>query len=376
MCLLGKGLCRFYPNFSPNLRNRNVFFAYDSKSKIKELQQYLESELNPSGFHLDSTDILPPIFGQYICEKICKHIRECAFVIADIGNFDDTNSMYYINPNVSLEIGLANGLGKDTILIDSSNRNTDKYCIPSYYDHDYKVYNIQFSENEFLPSDDLNKAIQNLIKKYDDSSFDKITIVNDRKTYQKINLKARSLNVEQMGVHKRFPVITIPETTLLRRENTLYLNPNNSLEYYKNVLNSLESRDKTTKAIYSIPLIQKYFELEQGAYTYEIQLTKDEKEKQLDNFINMLLSKDFFQAALIDTIPSYYFQIYDKHYVWLYSLGENVGEQENALLLSTNASLDIFTQLFQQIWEKTKIKWLPGKKNEQVIQWLKDSPKK
>jgi len=346
------GSCHYLDDLPTSpFTSKTVFFAYDTANPNAEpLRHRLTELLAAQRLELVTFEDSRPAAAYYFCENICKQIRRCALVVADIGKWDTTASRYHANPNVTLEVGLALGLGKKVLLVTSHGVTHTPENIPSDF---YGMQIYSYPKDFFRDNSTFEAALRQIVQSR--LAYDSVTLVSDPGEYRRITLLVNSLDGNRFGIHKRLPTIVLSERAEMERLRTKYQEDSplfcEHLAYWRQrklAWEAKKSGNYKTRAIFDQSAVETQILENTG---YGCNFTPATRRGFLDEFIEYLNRADYEVAMTPHDVHTTFTVVQDQT-VWLYTVGSfRSNSTLSGMLLTNRGSVRSFTDLFSATWE-------------------------
>lgn len=360
----------------PHIPTKIVFYSHDSRIKDSDIgndiKTRIEEIINKHGFKLYTTEEADTVItSEYFCTNICQKIKECAFLVADISDWDEDENQknkkyysklesrkYYSNPNVMQEIGLALGYEKHIIII-----TTDRKKTPS----NLLGFNIFLYPRDF--KEKINYAIKELKERH--VYLDKFKIIaNPKDFYSLLYEIERKIKTNRILAQTYPGAIWRPDSLISKRGQERCLDPNLYKEIItkrKKIFNEDIKSFKFTD-IYEKEGITKYVKTQKWEGS-KIKANSAEVKQHLQNIIAALKENRNYEVALtVERIP-YNFEVRTGEIVILESKGIHPGI--TGMLFTTMDAISEFEKQANSLIENAKIK-----AKEDVIAWLEQQVRK
>jgi hypothetical protein len=347
-----------------DITTNEVFYAFDTNAgehgnEVRDkwikpileregLELYYFKESNESGTH-------------YLCRNICRHIREAAFIIADVGLCENKSSdKTSINPNVALEIGIAFGFQKNVIFI------ADEPYIP--------ISNLAGIDICFYPSDfGRDGKVEHLIHTLAMNAlcFDKVKIYRNEDQWDEAIAKAEiSIPGDRLLFSRNLTRLSRPRDIYEKEYYTIY--PND----HDNVFNAMSRRDNRIQEfnkqivnfnyydIYDKEKIEKYIKERNLSYT----LSLEEIEQHIEEFERIISFPNYYVGLYEESIPFNYVIKGDSVVLMgRMFIATKLGSIQG-ILFSSREIVEEFKKQFWESWRKIKPE---DKEKNKIVQWLK-----
>jgi len=338
------------------VRADSVFISHDNNIDVNFLniieEKLKEARLTPVSFRTHE------VTSEFYCKKICKEIKDCAFMIADLSYWDSEGCEQIkdkikscTNPNVAMEIGLGYAFQKDVILLVCKEQIGK---VPS------NLQGVDFCIYNFPPSED-KQFLERLTSKIQTARDNfwirkKVELFHDFKEFIKVITRFKKETKFRYYVRDSFDIITMPEPLLSKTPDLIELK-REQVEIFKRSM----KEGGIYKDLVNKHSIENHF-LQNNFYTSE------ELKTHLANVICLLKTYSTYELAFTENEIPFAFEVVEKG-AWIHKLGSRAdfGKKNlKAVLFTVKGAVDGLKIEFEKMWAEENV----IKQKATVIGWL------